>query len=134
MSRLSHFSIRVQLAVAFCVLLLLLFATCLLSISSLRRLSDGTGEIIHANHPKIVLSYEMLDVVTEVRSLAQRSAAAAHEIKTQIGNSVQKVKAGSALVEQAGVTTEEIVASIRSPGSTLREITSRSLEQSAGFE
>ena len=51
-------------------------------------------------------------VAAEVRSLAQRSAAAAKEIKALIGDSVEKVEAGSKLVDQAGTTMDEIVASV----------------------
>ena len=52
-------------------------------------------------------------VATEVRNLAQRSAAAAKEIKELIGDSVDKVEAGSKLVEQAGATMDEMVASVQ---------------------
>jgi methyl-accepting chemotaxis protein len=73
-------------------------------------------------------------VATEVRSLAQRSAAAAKEIKTLIGDSVDKVDAGSQLVEQAGSTMEQIVASIARVTDIMGEITAASSEQSAGIE
>jgi methyl-accepting chemotaxis protein len=72
-------------------------------------------------------------VASEVRSLAQRSAAAAKEIKTLIGDSVHKVAEGSNLVEQAGVTMEEVVASVRRVTDIMGEITSASQEQSAGI-
>src|SRR5207237_7740167 len=52
-------------------------------------------------------------VATEVRNLAQRSAAAAKEIKVLIHDSVQKVKAGSSLVNQSGQTFQEIMASVK---------------------
>ncbi|MFT2612776.1 methyl-accepting chemotaxis protein, partial [Escherichia coli] len=52
-------------------------------------------------------------VASEVRSLAQRSAAAAKEIKELIDNSVSKVDAGSTLVNQAGSTMDEVVASVQ---------------------
>src|SRR5258706_10800731 len=52
-------------------------------------------------------------VASEVRNLAQRSAAAAKEIKTLIGDSVDKVGAGSKLVESAGKTMEEVVTSVK---------------------
>src|SRR5204862_1464103 len=52
-------------------------------------------------------------VASEVRSLAQRSADAAKEIKGLIGDSVQRVEQGSALVDQAGTTMGQVVASIR---------------------
>ena len=69
-------------------------------------------------------------VASEVRNLAQRSATAAKEIKTLIGNSVDKVREGSTLVEQAGVTMEEVVASVRRVADIVGEITSASQEQS----
>jgi methyl-accepting chemotaxis protein len=68
-----------------------------------------------------------------VRSLAQRSAAAAKEIKLLIGDSVDKVQEGSTLVEQAGVTMEEVVESVRRVTDIMGEITAASLEQSAGI-
>ncbi len=73
-------------------------------------------------------------VAGEVRNLAQRSAAAAKEIKTLIGDSVDKVQGGSKLVEQAGQTMEEIVTSIRRVTDIMSEITAASVEQSAGIE
>ncbi|MES2129907.1 MAG: methyl-accepting chemotaxis protein [Pseudomonadota bacterium] len=72
-------------------------------------------------------------VASEVRNLAQRSAAAAKEIKALIGDSVDKVREGSTLVEQAGVTMEEVVASVRRVTDIMGEITSASQEQSAGI-
>ena len=72
-------------------------------------------------------------VASEVRNLAQRSAGAAKEIKALIGDSVEKVREGSTLVEQAGVTMEEVVASVRRVTDIMGEITSASLEQSAGI-
>ncbi len=73
-------------------------------------------------------------VASEVRSLAQRSAAAAKEIKTLIGDSVDKVTAGSALVDQAGQTMDEIVASVRRVSDIMSEITAASQEQSSGIQ
>jgi methyl-accepting chemotaxis protein len=73
-------------------------------------------------------------VAAEVRSLAQRSAAAAKEIKTLIGDSVEKVERGSKLVGQAGVTMDEVVASVKRVTSIMGEIASASAEQSAGIE
>jgi methyl-accepting chemotaxis protein len=73
-------------------------------------------------------------VATEVRSLAQRSAAAAKEIKALIDDSVGKVNAGSALVEQAGSTMEQIVDSVKRVTDIMGEITAASSEQSAGIE
>jgi methyl-accepting chemotaxis protein len=73
-------------------------------------------------------------VATEVRSLAQRSAAAAKEIKALIGDSVDKVEAGSKLVEQAGKTMDEVVASIRRVTDIMGDITTASKEQSDGIE
>ncbi|WP_298405826.1 methyl-accepting chemotaxis protein [Janthinobacterium sp.] len=73
-------------------------------------------------------------VATEVRSLAQRSAAAAKEIKDLIGDSVDKVQAGNRLVEQAGSTMHEVVASVRRVTGIMSEMMSASQEQSAGIE
>ena len=72
-------------------------------------------------------------VASEVRSLAQRSAAAAKEIKILIGDSSDKVTEGSLLVEQAGATMREVVASVRRVTDIMAEITAASLEQSAGI-
>jgi methyl-accepting chemotaxis protein len=72
-------------------------------------------------------------VASEVRSLAQRSAAAAREIKDLIGDSVDKVGSGSALVGQAGATMDEMVASIRHVTDIMAEIAAASDEQSAGI-
>jgi methyl-accepting chemotaxis protein len=73
-------------------------------------------------------------VATEVRSLAQRSAAAAKEIKTLIDDSVEKVDTGSRLVAQAGQTMEEIVTSVKRVTDMMAEITAASQEQSTGIE
>ena len=73
-------------------------------------------------------------VATEVRSLAQRSAAAAKEIKTLIGDSVEKVDAGSKLVAQAGSTMDEVVNSVKRVTDIMAEIAAASQEQSAGIE
>ena len=73
-------------------------------------------------------------VASEVRNLAQRSAAAAKEIKTLIGDSTQSVAAGSKLVGEAGATMAEIVESVRRVTDIMGEITSASLEQTAGIE
>jgi methyl-accepting chemotaxis protein len=73
-------------------------------------------------------------VATEVRNLAQRSAAAAREIKELIGDSVDKVDAGARLVDQAGATMEEIVASVRRVTDIMGEIASASQEQLSGIE
>jgi methyl-accepting chemotaxis protein len=73
-------------------------------------------------------------VAGEVRNLAQRSAAAAKEIKALIGDSVGKVDAGSKLVEQAGATMAEVVQSIHRVTDIMGEITTASVEQSAGIE
>ncbi len=72
-------------------------------------------------------------VASEVRSLAQRSAEAAREIKALIGASVDKVEAGSRLVSEAGSTMSEIVASVERVSSIIHEITHASGEQSAGI-
>jgi methyl-accepting chemotaxis protein-2 (aspartate sensor receptor) len=73
-------------------------------------------------------------VASEVRTLAQRSAAAAKEIKELIGDSVEKVDAGTALVDQAGTTMEQVVASIRRVTDIMAEISSASAEQTGGIE
>jgi methyl-accepting chemotaxis protein len=73
-------------------------------------------------------------VASEVRNLAQRSAAAAKEIKTLIGDSVEKVGSGTKLVDEAGKTMEEIVTSIKRVTDIMGEITAASQEQSAGIE
>ncbi|MFC5511579.1 methyl-accepting chemotaxis protein [Massilia jejuensis] len=73
-------------------------------------------------------------VATEVRNLAQRSAAAAREIKTLIGSSVERVDAGARLVDEAGSTMEEIVTSVKRVTDIMAEISSASAEQSAGIE
>jgi methyl-accepting chemotaxis protein len=73
-------------------------------------------------------------VASEVRSLAQRSAAAAKEIKDLIGDSVDKVGTGTRLVSQAGKTMDDVVASIRRVTDIVGEITAASTEQSAGIE
>jgi methyl-accepting chemotaxis protein len=73
-------------------------------------------------------------VASEVRNLAQRSAAAAKEIKVLIGDSVDKVDAGARLVDQAGATMEEVVSSIRRVTDIMAEITHASAEQTGGIE
>ncbi|HZY18578.1 MAG TPA: methyl-accepting chemotaxis protein, partial [Ramlibacter sp.] len=71
-------------------------------------------------------------VAGEVRTLAQRSADAAKEIKGLITASVERVEQGSALVDQAGATMDEVVASIRRVTDLMGEISAASREQSAG--
>jgi methyl-accepting chemotaxis protein len=73
-------------------------------------------------------------VATEVRNLAQRSAAAAKEIKGLIGSSVERVDAGARLVDEAGSTMDEIVSSVKRVTDIMAEISSASAEQSAGIE
>ncbi len=73
-------------------------------------------------------------VAGEVRSLAQRSAAAAKEIKLLIDDSVDKVHHGAALVDQAGATMNEIVQSVSRVTDIMAEITAASQEQTAGIE
>jgi methyl-accepting chemotaxis protein len=73
-------------------------------------------------------------VASEVRNLAQRSAAAAKEIKTLIGDSVEKIGRGSKLVGQAGVTMDEVVDSVKRVTNIMSEIANASAEQSAGIE
>ncbi len=73
-------------------------------------------------------------VASEVRNLAQRSAAAAKEIKSLIGDSVDKVGAGSKLVDEAGATMNDIVESVRRVTDIMSEITAASQEQTDGIE
>ncbi|WP_288842303.1 methyl-accepting chemotaxis protein, partial [uncultured Deefgea sp.] len=73
-------------------------------------------------------------VASEVRNLAQRSAGAAKEIKTLIGDSVLKVEAGSKLVDQAGHTMQDVVGAVRRVTDIMSEISAASSEQSAGIE
>ena len=73
-------------------------------------------------------------VAGEVRSLAQRSATAAREIKTLISASVEQVDEGSRMVEHAGETMREVVGSIRSVSEIMTDISASSREQSMGIE
>jgi methyl-accepting chemotaxis protein len=73
-------------------------------------------------------------VASEVRNLAQRSAAAAKEIKTLIVASVERVDAGSKLVDEAGHTMDLIVTSVKQVADIMSEIDAASIEQSAGIE
>jgi methyl-accepting chemotaxis protein len=73
-------------------------------------------------------------VAGEVRTLAQRSAAAAKEVKELIGDSVEKVEAGSRLVDQAGSTMNEVVGSVQRVSDIISEISAASDEQRIGIE
>ncbi|WP_038498814.1 methyl-accepting chemotaxis protein [Janthinobacterium agaricidamnosum] len=73
-------------------------------------------------------------VATEVRNLAQRSASAAKEIKTLIGDSVEKVDTGAKLVDEAGATMSEIVDSVKRVTDIMAEISMASQEQTQGIE
>ena len=73
-------------------------------------------------------------VATEVRNLAQRSAAAAKEIKTLISDSVSKVESGTQLVDEAGATMNQVVDSVRRVSDMITEITAASREQSLGID
>ncbi|MEY2875470.1 MAG: hypothetical protein RLZZ373_2841, partial [Pseudomonadota bacterium] len=73
-------------------------------------------------------------VAGEVRSLAQRSAAAAREIKGLINTSVERVEQGSALVNQTGRTVDEVVAAIKRVGEIVAQISAASAEQSLGVQ
>jgi len=73
-------------------------------------------------------------VASEVRNLAQRSASAAKEIKTLISDSVEKVEAGSKLVDLAGTTMDEVVASVKRVTDVISEITSAGQEQTTGIQ
>jgi len=73
-------------------------------------------------------------VAAEVRQLAQRSTAAAKEIKAQLGDTVNKVAIGNQLVSEAGQTANEIVGAVEHVAGLMREIAVASSEQSAGIE
>ncbi|SFM84967.1 methyl-accepting chemotaxis protein [Rugamonas rubra] len=73
-------------------------------------------------------------VASEVRNLAQRSATAAKEIKVLISASVDQVAQGARLVDQAGLTMDEVVVSIRGVAAIVADITAATREQSAGLE
>jgi methyl-accepting chemotaxis protein len=73
-------------------------------------------------------------VASEVRSLAQRSSTAAREIKTLIGDSSQKVEAGSKLVDDAGRTMQEILESVTRVSTLISEIADAGASQSSGIE
>jgi methyl-accepting chemotaxis protein len=72
-------------------------------------------------------------VASEVRSLAQRSAEAAREIKQLIGASVERVQAGSKLVANAGSTMQDIVGSVQRVDQIIKEISAAALQQSQGI-
>jgi methyl-accepting chemotaxis protein len=73
-------------------------------------------------------------VASEVRTLAQRSAAAAKEIKGLITDSVRKVEGGTQLVNEAGKTMQEIVTAVKRVTDIMAEITAAAQEQSSGIE
>jgi methyl-accepting chemotaxis protein len=73
-------------------------------------------------------------VASEVRNLAQRTATAAKEIKDLIGESVEKVGAGTALVDTAGQTMQEIVEAVKRVNDIMGEITTASADQSSSIE
>jgi methyl-accepting chemotaxis protein len=73
-------------------------------------------------------------VATEVRNLAQRSAGAAREIKTLIGDSVEQVEVGTRLVDQAGATMHDVVESVKRVSDIVAQIASASEEQRSGIE
>jgi methyl-accepting chemotaxis protein len=73
-------------------------------------------------------------VAGEVRTLAQRSATAAKEIKSLINESVEKVEQGSKLVSQAGTTMDDVVSSVKRVSDIISEITDASQSQSQGIE
>jgi methyl-accepting chemotaxis protein len=72
-------------------------------------------------------------VASEVRNLAQRSAAAAKEIKLLIDDSVDTVSAGSRLVDDAGATIQEVVDSVKRVADVVSEISAASVEQETGI-
>jgi methyl-accepting chemotaxis protein len=73
-------------------------------------------------------------VATEVRTLAQRSAAAAKEIKELINDSVHKVQDGARLVDEAGRTIQDVVGAVKRVTDVMAEITAAAQEQSSGIE
>jgi methyl-accepting chemotaxis protein len=73
-------------------------------------------------------------VASEVRNLAQRSASAAKEIKTLIGDSMTQVNAGTTLVQQAGTTMDDVVSSVARVTDMMAEITNASQEQRIGID
>jgi methyl-accepting chemotaxis protein-1 (serine sensor receptor) len=73
-------------------------------------------------------------VAAEVRNLAQRSATAAKEIKELIGDSVEKVRAGTVLVDESGKSLTEIVASVKRVADIVAEISAASEEQASGID
>ena len=73
-------------------------------------------------------------VATEVRNLAQRSSAAAKEIKTLIGNSANEVKAGAQLAQEAGATMQAVVDSVLRVSTMIEEISQAGIEQTQGIE
>jgi methyl-accepting chemotaxis protein len=73
-------------------------------------------------------------VASEVRNLAQRSAQAAREIKSLIGDSVERVEAGTKLVDEAGTVMSDIVASVQRVNHVIAEISSAASEQTHGIE
>jgi methyl-accepting chemotaxis protein len=73
-------------------------------------------------------------VASEVRSLAQRSASAAKEIKELINDSVEKVSQGTKLVDSAGSTMQEVVESVKRVSDIISEITAAGQEQTSGIE
>jgi len=73
-------------------------------------------------------------VASEVRNLAQRSAAAAREIKTLIDDSVAQVGMGAKLVQQAGVTMEDVVTSVKQVSALIGDISAASDQQTSGIE
>ncbi len=73
-------------------------------------------------------------VASEVRSLAQRSAEAAKEIKVLIGDSVHRVSSGSQLVQQAGATMKEVVEAVQRVTAVISQITDASREQAGGID
>ncbi|GGB96263.1 methyl-accepting chemotaxis protein [Oxalicibacterium flavum] len=73
-------------------------------------------------------------VAAEVRTLAQRSASAAKEIKSLIGDSVERIDAGSKLVNDAGTTMQEVVEGVRRVTDIMGEISAASQEQTDGIE
>lgn len=73
-------------------------------------------------------------VAGEVRSLAQRSASAAKEIKALITDSVAKTSEGTKLVENAGITMDEVVSSVQRVADIINEISAASIEQTAGID
>jgi methyl-accepting chemotaxis protein len=101
---------------------------------SSKKIVDIIGVIDGIAFQTNILALNAAVVATEVRNLAQRSAAAAKEIKVLIGSSVERVDAGAVLVDRAGETMGEIVTGVKRVTDIMAEISHATVEQNAGIE